>query len=176
MPTPDNPLYLLTGPIRSGKTTALMNALSDRPNISGLLMPDLDGTRQLFDIGERKSYPFQSRANDFPNEPTITIGRFTFLQSGFERARQILAETLRKQPEWLIVDELGPLELKGQGFEPHIGRIIHAHQHGQLQSRLLIVVRDYLLADVIRHYQIQRYQTGSAIPADLSNRARELTT
>jgi nucleoside-triphosphatase THEP1 len=151
-------LYICTGPIRSGKTTALMNGPAKTDRVAGVLTPDVNGIRKLYDLKTRTYFPFQSEDETNRREPVITIGRFAFYESAFARARLILEAALQEQPRLLIIDEIGRLELQGQGFEPVVGEVIRRHQAGQLHGDLLIVVRDTLLDEVLSHYHIQGYR------------------
>ena len=49
------------------------------------------------------------------SEETLTIGRFAFSKTGFDKAIQIIRTAITKEG-WLVIDEIGPLELKGEGF------------------------------------------------------------
>jgi nucleoside-triphosphatase THEP1 len=151
-------LFICTGPIRSGKTTALMNGLAKTDRVAGILTPEVNGIRKLYDLKTRTYFPFQLEDDTNRSEPVITIGRFAFYESAFARARLILEAALQEQPRWLIIDEIGRLELQQHGFEPVVSKIIRRHQAGNLQGDLLIVVRDTLLNEVVSHYHIQRYQ------------------
>jgi nucleoside-triphosphatase THEP1 len=154
----DHPLYICTGPIRSGKTTALMNGPAKADRVAGVLTPEVNGIRKLYDLKTRTYFPFQIEDDTNRDEPVITIGRFAFYEAAFARARLILAAALQEQPRLLIIDEIGRLELQHHGFEPAAGEIIRAHQAGDLQGDLLIVVRDTLLNEMVSHYHIQCYQ------------------
>ncbi|MDZ7344171.1 MAG: hypothetical protein ONA90_06615 [candidate division KSB1 bacterium] len=153
-----HPIYIYTGPIRSGKTTALMNGPAKTAGVAGVLTPEVNGIRKLYDLKTRTYFPFQIEDDANRSEPVVTIGRFVFYESAFARARLILAATVQEQPRWLIIDEIGRLELQQRGFEPVAGKIIRAHHAGHLKGDLLIVVRDTLLKEVVRHYHIQRYR------------------
>ena len=152
------PIYILTGPIRNGKTTALMHWLAGKKNVAGILTPDLNGVRKLYDIGTQEYFPFQIEDNSSPCEASITIGRFAFYQSAFEKAKGILRNALQKQAQLLIIDEIGRLELNYDGFEPLISEVIRAHQSNHLQSDLLVVVRDSLMQKVLGHFGIERFE------------------
>ncbi len=153
-----NAIYIYTGAVRSGKTTTLMEELANQDGIAGVLTPDVNGVRKLYDLKTRTYFSFQSEADINSSEPVITIGRFAFYESAVARARHMLVAALQEQPRLLVIDEVGRLELRQQGFEPVVGVIIRAQQAGHLRGNLLIVVRDSLLDEVVSHYRLQRYR------------------
>ena len=55
------------------------------------------------------------------------------------------------QPEWLIIDEYGKLELKGEGLEPAITSILN-NWKVEKRINLLIIIRDYLVSDLIKKF------------------------
>jgi nucleoside-triphosphatase THEP1 len=62
------------------------------------------------------------------------------LRSGFEQV-----------PEWLVFDEIGYLELQGQGLEPAVRRILNWNKR-IAATKLLWVVREELLDEVLEYY------------------------
>ncbi len=131
---------------------------ADKEHISGFLSPDVNGLRMLYDLKTRVYFPFQVDPLNILAEEIVTIGRFTFYQSAFDLGRRILASALEEQSRLLVIDEVGPLELQGRGFEPMVGEVVRAQQAQQFKGDLLLVVRDGLLEEVIKHYRIARYQ------------------
>ena len=92
-------------------------------------------------------------------EGCVRIGNFEFNESSFAAARNELercrtAGQLQgaEQPDghisWVIVDEVGPLELhRKQGLEPAVGELLRSANAGAVgapQSRFIIVVRPSL--------------------------------
>jgi len=55
-----------------------------------------------------------------------------------------------KVKSFFIVDEIGKLELKDQGLEPELYKLLHSQS--LVNTILILVVRDYLLEAVIRKY------------------------
>ncbi|MBN1296922.1 hypothetical protein JXA80_09085 [bacterium] len=145
-------IYLLTGPIHCGKTTALMEWISDSSRIGGFLCPDVDGKRMLFDIENRKFYPFET--DDMTNGSCLRIGRFVFAQASFDIAMDILASAVIRQPHLFIIDEIGVLELENRGFAGMFENTLRAYRSHQFTGNLLIVVRDACLQNVIDHFGI----------------------
>ena len=72
----------------------------------------------------------------------LQIGRFSFSLAGFEKAAAIIRQYLQ-HPGWLIIDEIGPLEIKGLGFNAVYKEVLATRK-----ERTLIVVRESLAEEV----------------------------
>ncbi len=142
-------IKIVTGPIRSGKTTALERWLEDaaRPaiasSVAGILTPDgKDGRKLLRVLATDEMLAFEVPCRS--PEPTVDIGPFCFLASTFDRARSALARAAAELPPLTIVDELGKLELRGLGLEPALSALISAYRDPP-DHLLVLVIRDFLL-------------------------------
>lgn len=142
----DRPLYYYTGPVQTGKTTRV-GGWASQNNCSGILAPIINGKRHLKDLssGEEKLLEDESNRN------LISIGRYNFKKEVFEWGRQKLLAEYESEPEWLVIDEYGKLELRNEGLEPAISTIIN-HWKINKKNNLLIVVRDYLVNDFIKKF------------------------
>ncbi len=71
----------------------------------------------------------------------------------FDKAKEILLRDFEKDYDWLVIDEIGPLELNNSGLEPAITEIFS--NRSTFKGNILIVVRDKVFNDLIAHYGIQ---------------------
>lgn len=101
----------------SGKTTrasdlARAAALSGR-RVGGLLALKTPAGRRFHDLwtGEEMA---KEPARD--SEPVIEVGRFRFRAAAFAWATQRLAAAVAAGADLLVIDEVGPLELRGEGL------------------------------------------------------------
>lgn len=78
-------------------------------------------------------------------EETISIGRFAFSKKNFDKATQIIHDAIHK-PGWIIIDEIGPLELRGDGFHDVLKKVLASRN-----DRLVIVVRERM-AEKVKEY------------------------
>ena len=150
-------IYILSGPIRSGKTTALIDWINKRKDIDGILSPDNHlGQRYFLEVGSFQRFDFEVKS--YVEEETISIGRFHFLKSAFNRVNAYLAHILNSEnSKHIVVDEVGKLELKGKGLHDAVRQLISSQQF--LRHRhLLLVIRESLLESVIQHYNITDYK------------------
>ncbi len=148
-------IFLLSDNIRSGKTSRLWNWAKGQPKVGGFLTPDVEGKRFLLELSTGRFYPFEVKQ---PTPHTISIGKFHFLQTAFDLGRNILKRDREQALPWLIIDEIGPLELKGLGFEPEVRNTIAHYQALQTEGHLVLVVRKKIVAQVLAHFQISDAQ------------------
>lgn len=138
---PEPGIYILTGPIRSGKTTSLMQWCSQRSDVYGVFTPDISGKRVFMDAYTGERFPMET----IDEEETISIGRFAFSKKNFDKATQIIHDAIHK-PGWIIIDEIGPLELRGDGFHDVLKKVLASRN-----DRLVIVVRERM-AEKVKEY------------------------
>lgn len=133
----------VTGPVRSGKTTALAGRIAAEPEAyCGLLAPvDAEGVRWLCDVvsGERRRLTCRSDAPD-----AVAVGRFHFHGEVFGWGRAVLVGHYEAYPERvLVIDELGKLELRGEGLAPDCWQVLGA------AGRVVGVVRAGLVGVIL---------------------------
>ncbi len=160
-----NNIYILSRPVRSGKTTELWQWTQQRYAM-GILTPDSPDGRTIYDLATKQSVRFE--ADDTTEDAwIIAVGKFRFLREAFLQAQKILAEASQADPDWLVIDEVGKLELEQQmGFEPGLTQIVRDYQAGK-KGKLLLVIRDSLLEKAVNHYQLQKaevIQNTGALP------------
>jgi nucleoside-triphosphatase THEP1 len=145
-------VYLFVRPIRSGKTTALMQWIDSMPrgSVAGVIAPDDKETRWIQDIstGERHMLTADFKT---PANRVIEIGRYKFDQASFRWAHRVLRAGFESVPKWLVFDEIGYLELQGQGLEPAVRRILNWNRK-IASTKLLWIVREELVGDVVDYY------------------------
>lgn len=157
-------VHLFVRPIRSGKTTTLRSWIDTRPagTVAGVLAPDDRDARWIEDISTGERHMLTADA-DTPESRVIHIGRYRFNQAAFRWAHRVLRAGFESVPEWLVFDEIGYLELQGQGLEPAVRRILNWNRR-IASTKLLWVVRQELVADVIDYYGLQASEISYWIP------------
>ena len=135
---------ILTGPIRSGKTTRLARWAAAQDDVAGLLQPDGPDGRLFVDVATGEAEPLEPVG---AGEGAVAVGRFRFRAAAFDWANARLAAAARAG--WLLVDEVGPLELRGEGLRPGLDAAL-ARPGG-----MLLVVREALVADVRAAFGLQ---------------------
>lgn len=141
-------IYIYSDKIGVGKTTLLKNWLAKNENRSGFLSPKIEGKRYFenLETGEQRLLEVENSS--------LQIGKYSFDLSVFSWAESELVNQLNTVKEWLIVDEIGPLEIrKAQGFHNLILKMI-ANQ-ASIKPKIIFVVRDFMVAEFIEKYQFQ---------------------
>ena len=137
-------IRILTGEIKTGKTTTLANWVKNKSNVGGILTPVKNGVRCFYSILDETYFAMQATEND---KETLTIGKFVFSVSAFEEASlQLQKCTTNANLKYLIIDEIGPLELiDNLGFY-------------NLLITLLKMNRDWELILVVRLAMLQKME------------------
>ena len=141
-------IFIVTGDVHSGKTGKLLNWSGERSDVHGILTPVLEGTRYFLDIHSREQ--FRMEADD--KEEALVVGRYRFSRNSFNKATRLLENSIDKNG-WLVVDEIGPLELRGEGFSDFLKTIVR-----ERKERTLLVVRKALIDDVISQFELYRFE------------------
>lgn len=153
---PRNNIFLLTGPTQSGKTTllkSLVSLLSERGiRTGGFLAPGTFSNGQRDEIfldplpGGGRSMLAESR----PQPGWIPFRKFYFNPAALRLGNQLLKDaTGDHPPALLILDEVGPMEMKGQGWYPSLERL-----KDEVRLIQVWVVRDKLTREVHMNYMI----------------------
>ena len=132
-PSSAKQLYILTAPIQSGKTTSLVKWSENRKDVYGILTPDVDGKRIFMNAHTRQLFLMEAKEGEME---TFTVGKFIFSKRNFDRAIQIIQVGI-DNPGWLVIDEIGPLELKGEGFCNVLKEVLAKRKHN-----ILLVIRN----------------------------------
>ena len=134
---------LLTGPIRSGKTSWAAAASLHATDWGGVLQPDGPRGRVIRDLCTGREVSLEFFDDDFGEE--VRVGRFRFRATAFAWADEVIA-TAAADPacRTVLVDEVGPLELDGRGVAEGVGAAL-----SRASGMVMLVVRRSLL-DAVR--------------------------
>jgi nucleoside-triphosphatase THEP1 len=146
---PEKRVYILSGAIGSGKTTRLLDWSAERKDVYGILTPVINGKRVFMDVHSREQFAMEVGADE---TAVITVGKFVFSQPAFEKAKKIIRNSGGKTG-WLIIDEIGPLELRNEGFAGVLKEAIDSVNNEQ---KILLVVREGLLEKVKEKFGINK--------------------
>ncbi|MEM5563867.1 nucleoside-triphosphatase [Psychroserpens sp. AS72] len=152
-------IYILTGDIRTGKTSALLNWIINREDVDGLICPDgKDRKRYFLKVKSKEEFELEvAFENNIESDKIINIGPFHFLKSAFKKANDFLISfTSENDNQYLIIDELGKLELNNEGLHFSAETLIPQFLNDEKQH-LILVVRTTLLEEVVNHYHIKAY-------------------
>ncbi len=139
-------VFILTGAIQSGKTTALKAWIDKKELVAGFLSPVIDGKRMFLDIETMNLIPMESDRKD------LEVGRYVFDAISFDRMeRNVKKAWQQAKADFIVIDEIGPLEInKDQGFHELLCDL-----QGTLQDNrpnLLMVIRESCVEPFLSKY------------------------
>ena len=147
-----NKILILTAEKQTGKTTLLQQFCKDNNDVAGILTPIVNCKRVFYNIAG-KEY-FEMEANKA--EAQLVIGKYIFSAAGFKKANDILIqESKRHDINYLIIDEIGPLETKyQQGFYTTLISLLRS----SFNYNLLLVVRPSLVEEVLSYTAVNKQE------------------
>lgn len=149
-------IVLLTGVIRTGKTTALRDAFggNGQARARGIVQPVIDGQRHLEDLASGAVRRLEASAST-PQDSRMAVGRFVFDASALAWGTGCIQRAVVEvqSDEWVVLDEVGPLELAGHGLATAVHAVV---RHADTGGRALIVVREGLIEAVAGAFQINQ--------------------
>ena len=84
--------------------------------------------RYLYSIFANDYRKLEAEDNCLPEKDIVKVGKYSFLQSTFLWAREELKVAMINRSKYLIIDEIGPLELSGRGLEPMVTDILENYE------------------------------------------------
>jgi nucleoside-triphosphatase THEP1 len=149
-------IYILSGDIGVGKSHSLLEWVRYRTDVFGVLsLRMVYEDRYFFDIRSKDIFIMEAVEND---KNTVSVGRYHFLKSAFKRANNIIRGSLKRNKSgYLIIDEIGKLELRSEGLHTSACSAIKKTLHDK-NLHLILVVRTSLLKEITQKYQINQYK------------------
>ncbi|WP_165570786.1 nucleoside-triphosphatase [Flavobacterium aquatile] len=138
-------IVVLSGKIKTGKSSSLLNWIKHK-KVSGFLTPTIEGRKEFYDIEKEAYYPYQLEKK---TSDSVIIGDFILNKNTFKLSNIIIKESSQKKFDWIIIDEIGKLELQNKGHNILFKKLLR-----NSNSNLLIVVRSNLLDEVIIKYNL----------------------
>ena len=100
------------------------------------------------------------------NERNIQqVGRYTFSGAAFDWANKVLIQAAAMPDiKWLVIDEIGPLELQGKGLTPAFEFIL---KNLRPEQNLVLVIRDKIAESIVLLYNLNQYEVKYLDPAEI---------
>jgi len=149
--TPLKKLLIYTEPVKSGKSTRLLSFVQNRKDVGGILSPLIEGKKYLYDIssGKKKLLEADSKEKEVN---IVTVGRYKFQKKVFEWANEVLQKASEGNYSYLIIDEIGPLEFRGEGLSPVADEIIR--NYNSCNSKIIVVFREHLTSQFLEYFKL----------------------
>lgn len=157
-------VIILTGPIQSGKTTSLIKHYSKTDGVGGFICPDVNGKRMMYFPAENRLMEFQIPITN----SSINVGKYSFDELVFNKAFDLIRTAAQSNYDYFIIDEVGPLELKQQGYYDALVALFENAKY-KTNLTIILVVREHLVNDVITKFNFSDVRFTSK--EDLANDA-----
>jgi nucleoside-triphosphatase THEP1 len=148
-------VIILSGEVQEGKTSFLLKVADqlkqDGYSIGGFFARGIhvDGERVGYDLEDIHTEETSILIRKTPSKGWYRHGKYYFSPEGEAFGKNILNGIGNQEFDLVIIDEVGPVELKGKGWANEIEKLVH--QKSVLQ---LWVVRSHLLKRVFRQWKI----------------------
>jgi nucleoside-triphosphatase THEP1 len=158
-------VVIITGDIHQGKTTFVKKVISDlqekKTRIAGFLAFGIDenGIRSGFNLIDIESLKQVELCSDKKDENRVKYGKYYFNADAIVFGNEILKKDNLIDKQLIVIDEVGPLELNGQGWSSSIDNVTN----GNIVPELW-VVRKSLVALISRRWSI-----GNVYVFDITN-------
>jgi len=152
-------VFILSGCIGQGKTTRMQELAETLKSanipVAGILSPralenGATAGYDIVDISTGKREPFLRVLDDPGLE---RIGRYSILPAGLLAGMTTLALSESNGCRFILIDEIGRLELKDRGWARQLNELLF-----NTQSDLILSVRDSLTEQVIRKWNFRNYR------------------
>jgi nucleoside-triphosphatase THEP1 len=142
-------IFILAGAIHSGKTSFVERLVRElreqKVQVKGFLSKSVMRDNKivgydLLDLAKDRSVPFIRKKGQ---KDWQRIGSYFFIPDALDKAKSIILSS--QEAGLLVVDEIGPLELEGQGLWPALKQVIITPS-----LNFLLVVRKNVLEDILK--------------------------
>jgi len=162
--------FIITGGRGSGKTTLLTGAIarlrSTGLRVAGILSPGVlkEGQRHGFDVVDLRTGAREVLSRRDGDPSWVAIGSYRFSPRGLMFGRSVLDGRNLVDAEVVAIDEVGRLELQGEGWAPCLDAL-------DASTRTLLVVRDEFLEAVQTRWEFtpeRVWRTGIHLPEEIA--------
>lgn len=165
-------VFIISGGVADGKSTFLARLVEElkkeHKDIAGFISPRiLKGTEtvgyQIEDVSTKERFKLFGLKDDKAGDAAKTIGKFIIDSSAQHRAKQLLSEVPDTKTTIFIIDEVGRMELRGDGWCDDVKRIYQRNN-----SCLILAIRQEFVEDVKEHFAFNNAQVIEVKKAELS--------
>lgn len=145
-------IYLLTGPVASGKSTSLLEWSKKQSSVAGIIQYSREGERYIFSIAAAEERKLTVDLSVDIRE-IIDVGKYKFSLDTLKWAGGEIEKSVVLNHRFVVIDEYGKLELERKGLEPHVSKAVEKLKSNEVTD-LIIVIRDYLIEKAISSLQL----------------------
>jgi nucleoside-triphosphatase THEP1 len=151
-------IYIICGEFNSGKTAKIKSIYLKNKKGDGFITEKIYRDSIFYgyetvrlSTGEAVIQSLKSGFFPHLEIPLYTKGEYSFFREGFAFADMVIDDIILKGTCPVFIDEIGPLELQGKGFNELFKKIIHTDR------TIYFTVRNYCLEKVISIYSLEKY-------------------
>jgi len=153
-------VYIIQGEINQGKTQAILSIYNRDKQGDGFVSKKMFINQIDFigyeivrlSTGEKMPLAYKSQHVPPHWDEINRCGPFSFSKAAFMFAEHIIDDIIDRHIDPVYIDEIGPLELNGNGFFAILGKILKS------QRNVYITVRNHCVTDVINKFNIRNYK------------------
>lgn len=152
-------IHLITGAVNQGKSTGLLEIYRRLGTGDGFYNRRiLQGNETIgqaiihMATGASCVLAYDDRFVPVGWRAACHYGPFSFSREGLDFGCQILETALDNGITPVFIDEIGPLELAGKGFDAIMARVV------QQATDVYVVMRESCIGEVIRKYGLEQYE------------------
>lgn len=151
-------ITIITGPVNSGKTTKMAAVYREMGTGDGFILPKIfmEGNyagQNIVQLSTGIAKPFSLADRRFPkNREAFQYRNYSFCIEGQDFAEKIVNQAILKHVNPVFLDEVGPVELKGQGFFSLLQNLLARN------ADLFLCIRRECLDNIIKVFHIEQYQ------------------
>ena len=148
-------VFIITGEIHGGKTTfakQVITGLKEKKyNVGGFLAPAFfeNDVQNGYDLWDIRSGDHLDLCRLNPHKGWVPFGRYNFNPQGFSTGKELLDNSKHHEVQVFFIDEIGPLEMKNEGWAKAVTRLCRQSMIPQVW-----IVRRSLLSSVSRHWNV----------------------
>ncbi len=152
-------VVIIAGEIDAGKTTKLLEIYETIKSGDGIIAKKVftAGTFTGYELvrlttGEKKLFAVLKENLPDEWEEVFSHRRFSFSKKAFEFAEHTFEQILAEKITPIFIDEIGPLELSGKGFDEIFKKLLEANR------KIYAAIRTDCVKSVIEKYAIKDYE------------------
>ena len=115
-------IIIFSREIHTGKTTELFEFCKNRRDVCGILMPNHSNGKYFHSIATKTDFGKLPKKDKYLS--VVKVGNYEFLEQDFDAANQLILHSVIENYSYLIIDEIGKLELFKKGFYSSLKKIL----------------------------------------------------
>jgi len=153
-----NKITIISGEKHSGKTTKLLEIINElkskNKTCAGIVAIGIlkNNNRHSFNIQDITTQKNMLLMSVDENPKLKKIGRFYINPLGFKFGEQVLTKAINSNTDYIIIDEIGTLEINEDGWFYILKNILKTEQ------KIIFTVQNKLINQLIKKFNVSKYK------------------